>query len=110
MDNYITFLGPSRATGYTNTQNMYTEAEGPNGKVYQCLMCHRSVNLMQNMKKHLETHAPESAVPKVSLEIEPRQDIKIEKVFSFNNISLCLYLNRKSNDLKRKSRSIKGFI
>ena len=61
MDNYINFLGPLRATGYT--KNMYTEVEGPNGKVYQCLICRRSVNLMQNMKKHLENHAPESAVP-----------------------------------------------
>jgi len=53
--------GPQTSPG--NSKNMYTEVEGPNGKIYQCLICHRSVNLMQNMKKHLETHAPESAVP-----------------------------------------------
>jgi len=61
MDNDFNFLGTQRATGYANST--YREVDGPNGKVYECLICHRSVNLIQNMKKHLETHAPESAVP-----------------------------------------------
>ncbi len=38
------------------------------------------------------------------------QNLSFKNNILINNISLCLYLNRKSNDLKRKSRSIKGFI
>jgi len=55
--------GTQGSSNYSETENMFTEVAGPNGKVYQCLICHRSVNLMQNMKKHMETHTPESAVP-----------------------------------------------
>lgn len=36
--------------------------------------------------------------------------ISLLKTILISTTSLCLYLNRKSNDLKRKSRSIKAFI
>ena len=38
------------------------------------------------------------------------QNLSFKNNILINNISLSLYLKRKSNDLKRKSRSIKGFI